>query len=404
MIVLGAVPIDARPMYAARERKACAFCHINPAGGGPRNIRGQFYASRDHKFPDPQPTMDEIREILAQKAAADPSPVASHGSVWDRVTLSSTIIMAHTLTSGEQGESGDCQSCHAGANVPHNKFLLMSGRVNLAVQASDDLTLFWSNDLGITREMYVLYNAVAGKLGLKAGMFTVPFGLKMHDHTTLVKSKLNVGSNKSDVGVAVQGAAGLSFYEAAFTRGGDLIGDATPVRAWGGDNATISATAGVRVGGGRVGAAFMSRRGSFIDRYADTDQAFRPDDNPEGYDQHRFAAFGLYTLGPVYVEGEAIYGTDDETRDGADTDTFTRSGLYMNARYSALDWLDLGARYEFIDISRDHDGDALTHYVFYTELKLARNVALEGRFRLRKESSDVEVNNNDFITLLKIRL
>lgn len=39
---------DATKIFAAKERKVCAYCHLNPAGGGARGFRGLYYAG--HKF------------------------------------------------------------------------------------------------------------------------------------------------------------------------------------------------------------------------------------------------------------------------------------------------------------------------------------------------------------------
>jgi hypothetical protein len=49
---LVAVPRHAQalPAYAAKEGKACGYCHANPAGGGPRNARGQKYEANGHTF------------------------------------------------------------------------------------------------------------------------------------------------------------------------------------------------------------------------------------------------------------------------------------------------------------------------------------------------------------------
>ncbi len=41
---------DARPEYAAKEKKDCSFCHINPSGGGERNSRGQYYAKNKYSL------------------------------------------------------------------------------------------------------------------------------------------------------------------------------------------------------------------------------------------------------------------------------------------------------------------------------------------------------------------
>jgi hypothetical protein len=41
---------QAKPEYAAKEGKPCGYCHVNPAGGGPRNARGKQYQANGHKF------------------------------------------------------------------------------------------------------------------------------------------------------------------------------------------------------------------------------------------------------------------------------------------------------------------------------------------------------------------
>jgi hypothetical protein len=41
---------QAKPQYAAKEGKPCGYCHVNPAGGGPRNARGKRYQANGHKF------------------------------------------------------------------------------------------------------------------------------------------------------------------------------------------------------------------------------------------------------------------------------------------------------------------------------------------------------------------
>lgn len=45
-----AVASQAKPEYARKEKKACAYCHTNPNGGGVRNPRGVFYGMHNHTF------------------------------------------------------------------------------------------------------------------------------------------------------------------------------------------------------------------------------------------------------------------------------------------------------------------------------------------------------------------
>jgi hypothetical protein len=42
---------DALPSYAQQTGLACGACHVNPAGGGPRNAFGKSFAANGHKVP-----------------------------------------------------------------------------------------------------------------------------------------------------------------------------------------------------------------------------------------------------------------------------------------------------------------------------------------------------------------
>jgi len=40
----------ATPAYSAQTKSPCGRCHVNPAGGGPRNAAGQRFEKNGHKF------------------------------------------------------------------------------------------------------------------------------------------------------------------------------------------------------------------------------------------------------------------------------------------------------------------------------------------------------------------
>lgn len=42
---------QALPAYAAQTGFPCGKCHVNPAGGGPRNAYGEAFAKNGHKPP-----------------------------------------------------------------------------------------------------------------------------------------------------------------------------------------------------------------------------------------------------------------------------------------------------------------------------------------------------------------
>lgn len=50
VIVAAPKPAAALPAYAASTGKACGACHVNPAGGGPRNAFGDAFAANGHKL------------------------------------------------------------------------------------------------------------------------------------------------------------------------------------------------------------------------------------------------------------------------------------------------------------------------------------------------------------------
>ncbi len=47
-------PVEATPLYAQQTHLACGQCHVNPAGGGPRNAFGEAFAKNGHKLPPKQ--------------------------------------------------------------------------------------------------------------------------------------------------------------------------------------------------------------------------------------------------------------------------------------------------------------------------------------------------------------
>jgi hypothetical protein len=66
-----AKPAAAFPKFATKEKKPCGFCHINPAGKGPRNVAGIWYDKHNFSFEGYTP---EKAEELYGKPAATPTP------------------------------------------------------------------------------------------------------------------------------------------------------------------------------------------------------------------------------------------------------------------------------------------------------------------------------------------
>jgi hypothetical protein len=50
VLVAASQNAQALPAYAAKEGKPCGYCHVNPAGGGPRNAKGKQYQANGRTF------------------------------------------------------------------------------------------------------------------------------------------------------------------------------------------------------------------------------------------------------------------------------------------------------------------------------------------------------------------
>jgi hypothetical protein len=51
MALVAPRPAQATPQFAAQTHLPCARCHVNPAGGGPRNAFGKAFQENGFKLP-----------------------------------------------------------------------------------------------------------------------------------------------------------------------------------------------------------------------------------------------------------------------------------------------------------------------------------------------------------------
>ncbi|MBI4789151.1 MAG: hypothetical protein HY782_19135 [Chloroflexi bacterium] len=68
VLLCGAPPARAMPEYAARVGEPCASCHVSPAGGGLRNVRGQAWIASDKPALVPS-TADALKALGLQLPA-----------------------------------------------------------------------------------------------------------------------------------------------------------------------------------------------------------------------------------------------------------------------------------------------------------------------------------------------
>ena len=331
----------ARPEFAAMEDKECSFCHLDPAGGGPRNAIGQVYEDNYFEFPedfDPETIMAEAEEVR------------------QRLTTSVDIRTAYIKTAHvdlEGRERASCTSCHSAVD----SFLLMQGELTVNAQASDKLRLTLSNNMGSPLNMFATVDAIPKHLYVKVGQFRIPFGLKQRDHNILVRQGYNLGSHKRDVGVEVGGTYGKLFYNAAVVNGNRSAGqavDSNQHKGW-------VATAGSTLGSVRGGVTFL------LDRDRDLDREMIA------------GAFLTAVYKNLTLEGEFNFGGSfgEEESIGFSNDDITSKGYYFGAKYRVMPELMLSGRYGLFDGDRTLKGDGSQRVTLAAQYIFMQNGSLE---------------------------
>ena len=328
---------DARPEFAAQEDKDCIFCHIDPAGGGPRNEVGQVFEDNYFEFPedfDAEAIMAEVETVAKRLATA--------------IDIRTAYIKTNDVDHSDRARA-NCSSCHSAID----SFYMMQGELTLNAQASERVRMTLSNNMGSTLNMFATIDAVPGHLYVKVGQFRIPFGIKQKDHNILVHQGYDIGSNKRDVGVEVGGSAGKVFYNAAIFNGGRAIrSDLNQHKAW-------TSSIGSSFGPVRGGVSYLI-------------------DKPRDERNMVAGAFLTAVHNGLSIEAEVNIGNtlaDDESLLG---DLGVSSlGYYTGARYRLTPKLILSGRYEAFDPDRDRDGDEQRRLSASARYAVADNATLE---------------------------
>jgi cytochrome c551/c552 len=67
LVVAVRPPVHALPEYVTRTGQPCSACHVNPAGGGPRTVRGLLWVAQGR--PDEMPPLPGAAEEPAETTA-----------------------------------------------------------------------------------------------------------------------------------------------------------------------------------------------------------------------------------------------------------------------------------------------------------------------------------------------
>ncbi len=328
---------EARPEFAAELEKECNFCHIDPAGGGPRNRIGEIFEDNYFEFPedfDMEAVMEEAKEIVKQLTTS--------------LDLQTAFIKSMHVDEAENTVAG-CNSCHSSID----RFLLMQAEVTFNAQASEHVRLTLSNNVGTTLNAFATVDAIPKHLYVKVGQFRLPFGIKQKDHNILVREGYGLGSNKRNVGVELGGSLGRVFYNAAFFNA---------------KNATASGTLGTV--GGQIGPIRAGVSG-------------RVDRNTEEWER-LIGLFMTTSYAGLSLEGEFNLGNTGVLNDSSvispyiaalTPDAVDSKGYYVGAKYRIHPQLSVACRYGLFDPDRTIKGDA------------ARRVTLSGHYNFMENGA-----------------
>jgi len=336
----------ARPEFAAQEEKECSFCHLDLAGGGPRNEVGQIFQDNYFEFPEDfnvEAIMAEVEKIAKRLITA----------VDIRIVYIKTTKVDHSDAVTRAG----CISCHSAVD----SFYMMQGEFTVNAQASEKVRLTLSNNMGSTLNMFATVDAASEHLYVKMGQFRIPFGIKHNDHNMLLRQGYNLGLNKRDVGIEAGGSTGRIFYNAAvfnggnftvFNGGGAVGSDANYNKGW-------AATVGGAVGPIRGGVSYLLDKP--VDRRNLVAGAFLTA-------THR----GIAIEAEVNVDGSV---TDDENLLSDIEITFR--GYYVGWKYRVMSRLLASGRYELFDPDRKAKGDKLRRVTWSARYTVTDNATLE---------------------------
>ncbi len=320
---------EARPEFAAELEKDCNFCHIDPAGGGPRNRIGEIFEQNYFEFPE-----DFDMEAVTEEAKAVVKQLTTS------FDLQTAFIKTMDVHEGESTVAG-CNSCHSSVD----RFLLMQAEVTFNAQASEHVRLTVSNNfVANTLNAFATVDAIPKHLYVKAGQFRLPFGIKQKDHNILIREGYALGSNKRDVGVELAGSLGKVFYNAAF-----FNTDTTAAKG-------ILGTVGGHLGPIRAGVSCIFER-------------------PGEEWERLIGAFLTASYAGLSLEGEFNFGNSDMPTSFA-SDDIDSKGYYVGAKYRVLPQFTVAGRYGLFDPDRTVLGDATRRVTLSAQYNFIENGAI----------------------------
>ncbi len=326
LAILAAASLDAglaraEPYLAVENGLHCRSCHVNPTGGGKRNVFGTLYAR------------NQLSETIA--FPGDGASWTGDVNTW-------------------LGVGGNFRGGYLDTDIPEvatsSDIETTQGTVYLRVEAIPDLLSVYvdrqiSPGRARTREAYAFLELADSRYTVKAGQFFLPFGLRLHDDSAFVRERSGINFATPDDGVEVGLELPTWSAQIAVTNGTAGAGSESGRRQY-----SLSATH-VR-SNWRVGASFNQNKDNLGDR-------------------SMVAVFGGYKTGPITWLAEMDFITDETP--GQPDEKIYASLLEANWRIRKAH--NLKVSYDFVDPSNGVSEDERERYSLvweYTPLQLVQ--------------------------------
>lgn len=333
------------PLYAARTGNACAQCHFEPNGGGPRNEFGFMYARNRHSL-EPEGEGSPWKDLAVVNKIGESMPL--YVGINQRF-----MLLANTSVESD--------------SLDRLGFFNMENALHLAFQPHQALDLVYSRDAfsASSATGTVEQKDAFGKIALpwnawiKAGRFRNPFGLRMDDHTVATRNGfldfaggerfLPLDPRNPDQGVEYGMTWGYLQGQVALTNG-------TSIQPFTGQFAEAKA---VKI----VGLHPWYQGGlSFYDEFRKEPLFGEPQRST------RWGYYGLTHAGPVAFVYEIAAGTDEAEALGPGAASGPKTNLL--AAFAEVDWapartVNFRVRYDYFNSNRASDAivrEANTHH------------------------------------------
>lgn len=351
----------ARPEIAALQNSPCWKCHINPNGGGQRNVTG-FFASQNLALEASTKAIEENFKDFGEFVPA----------VGDHLLFGMDVRpMWHDIE-----DDPDIPDEEEGPNS--STFYLMQAAFYADAHLLPILHLTGSFDAAQnTFEAYGLIDELPAGLYFRIGRFHVPYGLRLDDHTVFTRAPLGFHNISQDTGIEAGIRPGPFFLSAAVTNGNP--GNQAQDRD--GDYYAVTGQTGVRFWKIGIGGSY----------YANTAQElFRQVYGP-------WATFGIWK---ITLLGEFDVFNQEETLEGTGE---PRNRMRIgSAAFGMLDveiirGLNLQARYAHQDTNWERDetfqDQVMGGILFYPIPYLSTTF----QYRYNREPADIEQVNNELL-------